>query len=337
MISSTTCESIRRRGLTAAFACVFCLADVGPAAAAPASGDKAAAEALFKEGRARVEAGDDAGGCPKFVDSMALYPSTGTALNLAKCHERAGKLASAWAAYQAAIEHNEETRDARRRKGLEALAREGIAALEPRLPRLRVVVEDAPAEVVITRDGQPVQESELGEAVPIDPGQHEIGASAPGHQPLRRSVELVEGKTETVTLKLALVHVEAADAKDRKKRGKVPAWAWATGGVGLGLMGASVYFLVDNRAAVADLKAHCQDVPGGTYCDPGYDFAADNARKNRDLGLFIGLGTVGLAAVTVAIVEIARSKAGKRRAARTATATPWLSPGAGGLGVVGRF
>ena len=337
MICSSTCESIGRRGLTAALACVVGLAGVGPAAAAPATGDKAAAEALFKEGRARVEAGDDAGGCPKFVDSMALYPSTGTALNLAKCHERAGKLASAWAAYQAAIEHNEETRDARRRKGLEALAREGIAALEPRLPRLRVVVEDAPAGVAITRDGQSVQESEWGEAVPIDPGQHEIGASAPGHQPLRRAVDLVEGKTETVTLKLAPVRAQAAEAERRDRRDKVPAWAWATGGVGLGLMGASVYFLVDNRAAIGDLKRHCRDVPGGTYCDPDYDFAADNARKNRDLGLFIGLGSVGLAAVTVAIVEIARSKARKRRAGRAATATPWLSPGAGGLGVVGRF
>ncbi|MFY0539335.1 hypothetical protein [Nannocystis pusilla] len=336
MISSTKCESIRRRGLTAGLACVFCLADVVPAAAAPASGDKAAAEALFKEGRARVEAGDDAGGCPNSSTAWrcirrrvrrSIWPNAMSAR-------------ASWRRRGRPIRRRSSTM---RRPGTRAGARAWrrsrarIAALEPRLPRLRVVVEDAPAEVAITRDGQPVPESDLGEAVPIDPGQHEIGASAPGHQPLRRSVELVEGKTETVTLKLAPVRVEAADAKRGDRRGKVPAWAWATGGVGLGLMGASVYFLVDNRAAVADLKAHCQDVPGGTYCDPGYDFAADNARKNRDLGLFIGLGTVGLAAVTVAIVEIARSKAGKRRAARTATATPWLAPGAGGLGVVGRF
>ena len=102
-------------------------------------------------------------------------------------------------------------------------------------------------------------------------------------------------------------------------------------------MCASIYFLVDNRAAIDDLETHCRDVPGGTYCDPDYDFAADNARKNRDLGLFIGLGSAGLVAVTVAIVEIARSTAAKRRSERRATASPWFAPGAGGLGVVGRF
>jgi hypothetical protein len=310
----------------------------GLATAAPARGDRAAAEALFNDARRRVEAGDYAGGCPKFADSMALYPTTSTALNLARCHEHAGELAAAWDAYHAALAHNGETRDARRRKGLEALARDGLAALEPRLPRLRVVVEDGPPGLAVTRDGQPVPVSALGESVPVDPGAHRIEATAPGHRPLRRTVDLREGETESVALKLAPIRADEPDAKRGKRRGPgVPAWAWATGGVGLGLMGASVYFLVDNRAAIDDLKTHCRDVPGGTYCDPDYDFAADNARKNRDLGLFIGLGSAGLVAVTVAIVEIARSTAAKRRSERRPTASPWFAPGAGGLGVAGRF
>lgn len=336
MNSSSTCEPPRRRGLAAALAGVVFFADIGAGAAAPAAGDRAAAEALFKEGRARIEAGDDAGGCPKFAESMALYPSTGTALNLAKCHERAGALTAARAAYQAALEHNDKTRDARRRRGFEALAREGLAALELRLPRLRLVVEDAPAGLAVTRDGEPVPDSALGEAVLIDPGPHEIKASAPGHRPVRRTIELAEGETETVILKLAPARVEATDpTRDAPRRQGAPAWAWATGGVGLGLVGASLYFLADRQAAIADLKAHCREVTGGTYCAPDYDFAADNARKNRDLGLFIGLGGVGLAAVTAAIVVIARSH--KRGARRGTTATPWLTPSAGGLAVAGRF
>ncbi|MDC0721492.1 hypothetical protein [Nannocystis bainbridge] len=336
MISSNTCDRARacrtRAGLRGTLALALLLAP-GVATAAPAAGDRAAAEALFNEGRKLVEAGDDAGGCPKFESSMALFPSTGTALNLAQCHERAGKLASAYAAYQAALDYVDETRDARRRKGLEKLARDGQAALEPRLPRLQVDVKNAPAGLAVIRDGQPLAADALGKPVPTDPGPHQLDATAPGHQPLRREIELTEGKTETVELQLEPLHAEAPVEKKRR----VPAWAWATGGVGLGLMGASIYFLVDNRAAVADLKANCQDVPGGTFCDPNYDFAADNARKNRDLGLFIGLGSVGLVAVTVAIVEIARTSAGNRRAARKAMATPWLTPGAGGLSIVGRF
>ncbi|MBZ5714676.1 carboxypeptidase-like regulatory domain-containing protein [Nannocystis pusilla] len=324
-------------------ALLACVAALGPAdvaaAAAPAAGDRAAAEALFDEARALVEAGDFAAGCPKFAASMKLYAATSTALNLARCHEHAGELVAARDAYHQALAHNGETRGARRRKGLEALANDGIAALAPRLPRLRVVVEGAPARLAVTRDGQPLPADALGQAQPVDPGSHEIHASAPGHQPVRRVVELAEGETETVTLQLAPIRPAdpAAEPRGKPRRRAVPAWAWATGALGLGLAGASVYFLVDDLAAIDALKTHCRDVPGGTYCDPDYEFAADNARKNRDLGLFIGLGSAGLVAITAAVVGIVRASPAKQKPARRAAAGPWLAPGGGGLNIGGRF
>lgn len=342
MISSSICERIRLRGRVR----ILCIAGVGHvgaiAVAAPATGDPAAAEALFKEARALVEAGDFAAGCPKFAASMALHASASTAINLGKCHEQEGKLASAYSAYQKALTYNSETRGKQRRRGLEALANEGIGGLEPRLPRLRVVVEEAPAGLEITRDGEPVPASAWGEPVPADPGPHELRATAPGRVPEVRSVRLVEGETETVTLTLTPVSAPETRAQDPvrigPRAGSVPAWAWATGAVGLGLAAGSVYFLVDDLAAIAALKRHCQDVPGGTYCDPGYDYASDNARKSRDLGLFIGLGSAGVMAMSAAIVGIVRSSsAAKKRPGGRAAARPWFSPGSAGLGIVGNF
>lgn len=320
----------------AGLACVASIACADVALAGPAADDAAAAEALFKEARALVEAGDFAAGCPKFAESLALHASASTALNIARCHEHDGKLASAYASYQQALEYNGETRGAQRRKGLEELARAGLAALEPRLPRLRVVIEGGPEGLAIVRDGEKVPASALGETLPVDPGKHEVQATAPGYAPGTYPVELAEGETKTVTVALKALPKEPPPSDAEPRRGRVPAWAWATGAVGLGLVGASVYFLVDDLAAIDALRSNCREFDGGTYCDPGYDYAADNARKDRDLGLFIGLGSAGLIAITAAAVGIARGSSAKKKP-RKAAAAPWLAPGSAGLSLVGRF
>src|SRR5204863_10189231 len=63
------------------------------------AGDAATAEALFREGRALMEAGNYKAACPKLEESYAQDPATGTLLALGICQERAGLTASAWATY----------------------------------------------------------------------------------------------------------------------------------------------------------------------------------------------------------------------------------------------
>ncbi len=301
------------------------------ARAEPTRGDAIAAQALFKDARALVEAGKWAPGCAKFAASLALVPSTSTRLNLARCHEHDGKLASAWQDYKEGLALNHETVGAERRKALEALALEGMAALEPRLPRLRVTVKGAPSGLEVSCDGKRIPLAALGEGLPVDPGTHEIRASAVGFKPEVRTVTLEEKKTATVEMDLV------ADPAAPGAPAGVPAWAWVAGAAGIGMVGAGAYFLGDDLSAIRALRTHCREASGGTSCDPGYDYQRDNARKNRGLALAVGLGGTGLFAVGAGVFGIVRGLREKRAEPPNVTATPWLVPGAAGVTIAGRF
>src|SRR5260221_7405355 len=79
-----------RRFTTAALAMLL------PGLALAAPRDPAAAEALFRAGRAAADKGDYVTACPKFEESNRLDPEVGTVFNLADCDEHLGKVASAW-------------------------------------------------------------------------------------------------------------------------------------------------------------------------------------------------------------------------------------------------
>ena len=131
-----------------------CLAfALGPLTAhAQTAEDKAAAEALFDEGRTLMEKGDVAGACRKFEESDRLDTAPGTLLNLAGCYERLGKVASAWATYRRAAPLARERGQTEREK----FARTRATELEPRLPRLRILVPDQSKVegLTIARDGK---------------------------------------------------------------------------------------------------------------------------------------------------------------------------------------
>ena len=95
--------------------------------------DTPIAESLFQQGLGAMERGDYGRACGLLAESQRLDPGGGTLLNLALCHERAGKIATAWARYHDAL--GIARRDAREDRI--TFAAEHIKLLEPRLPASR--------------------------------------------------------------------------------------------------------------------------------------------------------------------------------------------------------
>src|SRR5690606_11378411 len=69
------------------------------ASAQPSANEKAAAEALFRQGTELSAEERFREACVKFEGSQRLDPALGTMLHLAECYDRIGKTASAWAMF----------------------------------------------------------------------------------------------------------------------------------------------------------------------------------------------------------------------------------------------
>ncbi|WP_437298462.1 hypothetical protein [Sorangium sp. So ce426] len=191
-----------KRGIIAASALILSLSLAPRALADPTAEDRAAADVLFREGRALVKQGSYALGCSKLVASQKLDPMAGTLLALADCYELNGETASAWATFNDAEATARRAGDGRRSK--EAGRRAGL--LEPRLSRL--VIEVAPEARVegleVRRNAKPLDAAMFGSAIPVDPGEHAIAAVAPGKKAWSTKV-VVEPKPGQRTVRVPLL------------------------------------------------------------------------------------------------------------------------------------
>jgi serine/threonine-protein kinase len=159
-----------------------------PARADVSAADKAAAEALFEHGKQLMKDARYPEACAKFQESQRIDPGIGTMLYLADCFEKNGQTASAWAEFlDAAAAAKAAAQPDREKK-----AKDRALALEPKLNRLSITVavgaESAGLEV--KRDGVLVSKALWGTAVPLDPGEHTIEATAPGKKPWSKKVKL---------------------------------------------------------------------------------------------------------------------------------------------------
>lgn len=161
-----------------ALAVLASCAAVPTVARAQSKDDIARADALFNAAKALTDSGQYADACAKFAESKRLAPGLGVTLYLADCYEHIGRTASAWTEFLAAEGLARQRNDKRAE-----VAHQHAQALEPKLDRLTIAVAPTvpQAGLQILRDGVPVPREELGLAVPVDPGDHAVVVSAPGH------------------------------------------------------------------------------------------------------------------------------------------------------------
>jgi hypothetical protein len=143
-----------------------------------------------------MEQGRYAEACPKLAESQRLDPGGGTLLNLALCHEKEGKIATAYTelgdALSVAIKDG--------RKDREQIARERIAALGPRIPKIAVRVTEEPQGFEAQLDGTVVRRPAYGVFAGVDPGRHVVEAFAPGRVSFRTEIALREGEQREVVV-----------------------------------------------------------------------------------------------------------------------------------------
>jgi tetratricopeptide (TPR) repeat protein len=277
---------------------------------AQGGGNKAAAEALFVEGRNLMAAERFDEACPKFEASQELDPGLGTILNLAECYEKTGKTASAWAQYREAIPLARAAGSRER----EDLAQERAKLLQDRLSTLTIRATGIDAALSVRRDGAPVQRAQLGTPIPVDPGEHVIEASAEGKQPWSTKVEV---GADAAKVEVEIPPLAPAADSGPPTGGDVTldsgaassgsgqrVLALVLGGVGVVGLGAGAYLGIAAGSDWDDAKAGCNDFPYG--CTRNALDARDSASSKATLST-IGFLAGGALLATGAILYFTAS------------------------------
>lgn len=271
--------------------------------------NKAAAEALFKDGRRLMKAKKYKAACKKFAASHQIDPAIGTLLNLATCYERSGKIASAWARF---VEAADKAKRARQKKRVR-YARKKARALAKRVPKLKIVAPSIEG-LEVRRDGEVVNSALLDTSVPIDPGKHQIEATAPGYESFTKS--FVARQRRTVTVKIPELKKKPEPKKIvRKKKplkkkpkkvakplvgepeGKKAGRGRRVGGATLAIAGLAMTGVGLVFGAQASSKwneafddGHCND---NNVCNQtGFDLTEDAKSKATLSTVFVGIGLV---------------------------------------------
>ncbi len=302
--------------------------------------DLAAAEALFMEGKALLDRGEIDAACGKLAESQRLDASSGTLLNLAACHEKQGKTASAWAEYLAAARLARTQGKVAR----EHEARRRASEIEPKLSYLTIRTSSKATDLEIERDDIELEASSIGSRIPIDPGKHVIVAKSRGFEPV--TLEVVVGPTaddQTVVIPpLAPARSDsrspapeappafpAAPVAKETTRATVPAklpthgapqtertLAWVIGGTGAALVVAGSIFGALALSAYNEAAAAC---PTHSGCSPDAMALRVRAEGRASIAnVAVGFGVVGIGVSAVILLISGSSGVAPPRTALTA-------------------
>ena len=322
----------------ALFACALWLALPAPVAAQTET-RAAVAEALYRQARDLMAAGNYDQACPKFAESQRLDPATGTLLNLAACHEKQGRLATAW------LEYSDAQMAARRdaREDRVEYARTRAQELEPKLSRLTLTLESGAddATLSIELDGASVGRAVLGAPTPVDPGLHTVRVSAPGKKPWSASVQIgATADHQSIVIPalqtappeaVAPAPVEpaftgpSANPRDELLTRPVPTSVYLAGGITLAFAaGASV-------SGLAYLQK--RDDYDQRKLEPDAEARRTSALRYGYLNAGLWAATAVGAGVTT-YLYVTRPA---RPTSASARVLPWAAPDGGGLSVSGGF
>ena len=304
--------------------CLACAA--GAAHAGPA-------DQLFRKGKRLLAEKRYAEACDAFTKSDGLEPGIGAKLNVAKCYQEWGRLATAWRWFGDAERMARAASDDRAPK-IHAL----IEELDGDVPRLTVKAPAGAdlATITITLDGAPLAISELGVERRVDPGPHQIDYVVAGEK-LRKTVPVEPGGSSEVLLELpaqrgaapAAPVVTAPAAAPQVAREADPGHTHRVVGRGVAAagvvaIGVAGFVTLGARGDYHDaLTEHCR---GATdMCDAAGLTATRDARHTANVATVVTIGGAVAVAGGLALYFFAP------RASRTEHAM-YVAPAIGGAG-----
>jgi len=337
------------------------LVPAGPAFAQSAE-EKAAARSLATQGAEALNAGRYAEALDLVSRAEAIVHASTHLLMIARAQAGAGKLVAAQETYLKLVREELAVTAPAAFKNAQATGRDELAAVEPRIASLRIVLDGANASrATVKLDDKPVPAALLNVFRPVDPGPHVISVFAVGLSPVKGAVELREGEKKELKLTVPdgpLPSGVPSSGTDNPDGGRSGAAGQAPGrdggsgfmtpmrGGGFGLVGVAVAgiaigatFLskgasVQSQANAAAVKIGCTGSSGEqcfTSMEPAVTAQVTpldkTAAQDKTIGV-VGI-SVGVAALAAGAVLIAIGK--PRPAASQAHVTPWFSGTAGGL------
>jgi hypothetical protein len=302
----------------------------------------AQAQSLFEQGEKAEEAGDCAAAAKKFEAAAELVETSQLRLRAGRCQEKVGQLVNAERNIQRGLLLAKD--DAVLRK----VGQELEQKLKGRISTFVFQIEPTPHPegMTVAIDGESVS---LDKPFRVDPGRHRVEAKAPSHDDVVQVVNVGEGATEIVKLRMvgAAVASTTPEVETNTRYGALP---WIVLGIGAGSLGASIGLGVAYSGAKSDyldeslaIDAGCTLVDGEISCPEQLENAStpplEELRSRADTAnLLLGL-TVGASVLTAGLVVTGAVLAASNEElpATAAWVAPWVSPDSAGLSVSGSF
>jgi hypothetical protein len=245
-----------------------------------------------------------------------------------------GRVASAWASFGEAADMAKRAGQSDR----ESIARDRANALVPKLSKLRIrySAQPLPPGFELRYDGKALSTAALDTEMPVDPGEHRVGASAPGRVPTETSVR-VDAGGGNATVDLPLMAEAPSHVADAPIEGPLPApppraegggSSWqkpAAIGAGAGAIVALTVGTIFGLKASSQWSDAQKTCPGNRCDDAGYQGWHD-ARSSATIGTvgFVAGGV--LAAAAVVLFVTAKSGSPATPASAGSTVSPWRIP-----------
>jgi hypothetical protein len=188
------------RSLSCLLAIGLVMATAMPAALAESASDKAAAREVATEGIELYRAGKYPEALDRLRRAQALYDAPVHLIYIARCQDKLGQLVEASENYRLLDHYALPSGAPPAWVSAVEDGRKELAALEPRIPRLRILTEPGVRDPALRVDGNPVSAAALGIQRPVNPGTHHIELAVSGFEPGVADVVTQESESKDVTV-----------------------------------------------------------------------------------------------------------------------------------------